>query len=319
MTHTRKDLDAPLIVPSDVALATTEAMHIAMARVTSAKMADQIAVQLGHLACRLRPAKQQELETLYREMTGEPPNMLPAKEYAPATIATMIQIRMINARLGANPDWRPKEFEVVGLDQVAKDRASGKGAVFWHLPLEMVGNLVRMACRDAGWEIPIFYHWQHGPSRSRIGRATLGARDRRIEDQFGPRLMLRADDTQTAKAEAQAILQASGLVGIRGVGWANKPGVYPLFKGSMKLAFGGPSTAKRGNAALYLAIAGRTAKGFSLTFKRVEGLPERSYEDIGAEFARELEAGIRKSPSLWQVKTRQWTPTPVETEPQEQS
>jgi len=152
------------------------------------------------------------------------------------------------------------------------------------------------------------YHWQHGPSRSRIGQATIGARDIRIENQFGPRLTLRADDTQTAITEAQNILRRGGMVGFRGVGWANRPAYFPLFNGTMQLAFGAPSTAKRAGAALFTASVGRTDSGFRVAFERIDGVEDRSYEDIGAEFCKRLETAVRASPSLWQVKTRQWRP-----------
>ena len=306
MKSARHDDDSPIIELVDGALAVTEAVHIAMARVMPPAMADQIASHLGRFASTIRPSKRRTLEELYRTIVGDTAGMPRAEDYVPTLIGTLLQQRMIYARLGANADWQPREFVIEGADAIAAERAKGRAVVLWLLPTEMIAHLVRMACRHNGWPLPFLSHWQHGLSRSTIGRATINARDCRIDALFGPRMVMEQNDTRTALASAQAILNDGGMVGFRGIGWSKRPVSFPLFEGWMHLAFGAPVTARRTGASLFVASAGRTEIGFRVRFEQIEGHAERPLEELGAEFAAKLEATAKASPSLWSVKSRQW-------------
>ena len=299
----------PLVAPADAPLAATEAAHTVLARTLGAASGDRLAGNLARIATSIRPGKRRALEQLYRDMVGADPQMPLPETYITRLIETMLQQRMIYARLAAKPGWRP-HLAVEGDDAVAAELARGRGAVLWLLPLEINAITARMACAARGWTLNFMSHWRHGPSTSRIGRHLINARDCRVESLFGPRLVMTDADTGTALAEAQRILRDGGLVGFRGIGWAKRPVCYPLFAGHMQLAFGAPATARKTGAALFIVGTARTDTGFRVCFEPVEGIAERPFEEIGAEFALRLERSAQAAPTLWSAKSRQWAPGP---------
>ena len=309
MSNTERQADPyPLVTPADFALAATEIAHAGLARVLSSERGDALARPLGRLATTIRPGKRRALETLYREMVGDRADMPAPETYVPDLIATLLEQRMIYARLGADMDWRPSEFVFDGTEAVSAALRSGRGVVLWLLPLEMIALLVRMACHDLGWPFGFMSHWRHGPSTSRIGDRLINARACRIEAQFGPRLVMTDGDTKTALAKARQRLEDGGVIAFRGIGWAARPTYYKLFAGQMHLAFGAPATARKAGAALFRVSCARTERGYRVGFAPVEGAGERPLDEIGAEFAAALEAAAIAAPTLWSVKSRQWQP-----------
>lgn len=304
----RETVNPPLILPVDAALLATESVHAVLARALGSETGDQLAGRLARFATRVRPRKRKMLEALYRDMIGGAGGMPPADQYITDLIETLLQQRMLYARLGADKNWRPSVLEVEGIEAVEAARAVGRGVVLWLLPLEMSALLVRMVCADRGWPLNFISHWSHGPSKSWIGRSFVNARDCRIEEQFGPRLVMTDTDTGSALANARQVLGDGGLVGFRGIGWSTRSVAYPIFAGKMHLAFGAPATARKTGAALFVVSASRVAGGFRVGFTAMENPTARDFEEIGAEFAAHLQAAAKASPSLWSAKSRQWGP-----------
>ena len=218
---------------------------------------------------------------------------------------------MIYALLSAKADWRPAELIVDGEDAAAAALESGRGVVRWLLPLEMNPLLVRMIWRQFGRPLHFMSHWRHGPSKSTIGQKLFNERDCRTDAQFGPRLILKEDNTPAVLGAARRVLADGGTVGFRGIGWTKRLACYPLFDGHMDLALGAPATARQARAALFTVSTCRTEGGLRTVFAPLDVDNCRSLQDIGAEFAARLERAAIDAPSLWSVNSRQWHPKTV--------
>lgn len=297
----------PILSPSDAMLALTESVHFAVARTLDGPRADRLAESLARVATRMRPAKRSALARRYREMVGPDRAGMPTPgEYVRAHIASQLRGRTLYARLAADPAWRP-HLEVKGIDALAQAEGCPGGAVVWELPLCAIGLFARMACADQGMRLHHISHWSHGPSGSRIGMRLFNHRDCRIESGFGPRYIVREEDTHSALSTARRVLREGGLVGFRGIGWARRPACYPLLAGHMFLALGAPVTARRVGAALFTASVASIEGGYRVEFQPL-ATGDRPPEDIGAEFATRLEDAILRSPDLWSAGLEQWQP-----------
>lgn len=298
----------PLLTWADGALALSEAGHAVFARLLPPAAADRLADRLGSVAIRLRPRKRQQISKRYLDILGRHAAGMPSADvYAQALIATFLRSRMFLARLAANPAWRP-EISVEGKEAVEAALGEGRGIVIWMAPQELNPCLVRMVCHDYGWGLHHISHWKHGPSVSRLGLATFNRRDCRIEDRLSGRLVLTGTDTTTALAQADSLLKAGGMVSFRGIGWSQRPIVYPLFDGHMQLGLGAPVTAKRAGSALFSVAAAQQGTGYRLSFRQIAMTKGRALEEAGQEFATHLEQAFRAAPFLWNVTSEQWTP-----------
>lgn len=305
-----RDTDPPFFAPQDIGLALTETAHAVIARGLSATAGDRLAPRLARLALTLRGAKKDRLAALYTRFTAGRAPPIPAGDYPGAIIASLLQERMFYARLAADRRWRP-DLAVTGFDTVEAALEGGQGAVLWVYPLELAPLLLRLACTDRGRPVSMMSHRGHGPARGRIGDMIINRRTRRIESNFGGRLVLTNADRTTALSQARTRIRAGGLVGFRGIGWAGKPAEYPLFGGHMRLALGAPVTARRAGAPLFTVRLERRGAGFHLEFAPLDAGPPRTLDEIGAAFAAGVERAIRAAPSLWKVDAWQWSPDPL--------
>lgn len=312
----RTSSSVPIVLPGDAMLALTEPVHFAVARTLDGPRADRLAESLARVATRMRPTKYAALARRYREMVGPDRAGMPTPgEYVRAHIASQLRGRTLYARLAADPAWRP-HLEVKGIDALAQAEGCPGGALVWELPLQTMGLFARMACADRGMRLHHISHWRHGPSRSRLGRRLFNHRDCRIESGFGPRYIVREEDTHSALSAVRRVLREGGLVGFRGIDWARRPACYPLLAGQLRLALGAPVTARRVGAALFTAGVASIEGGYRVEFQPL-AMGDRPLEDIGAEFATRLEDAILRSPDLWSVGLEQWQPAgwPDEPEP----
>jgi lauroyl/myristoyl acyltransferase len=304
----RYDNPVPAFHPADVGLVLTELGHAAIVRLLPDATADTLARQLARLAVTLRPGKRRHHAALFRAFAGDRAGIPDPDGYVRDNTSVHLLQRMIHARLRADPTWRPRALRVRGREHVDAALARGRGIVFWLLPLELNAILFRMACRDAGWAFSFMSHWRHGPARSRLGARLVSARDCRMEERFGPRLVMTERDKSTALGQAAKTLRDGGIVGFRGIGWAERPGRYPLLDGHLDLALGAPVMAQRTGAALFTVSCDVAGGALGLEFLPLDAGRGRRPAEIGAEFATRLERAILDCPPVWTVRARQWAP-----------
>lgn len=304
----RYDDPVPAFHPADAGLVLTELGHAAIARILRDDTADRFAQRLARLAVALRPNKRRHHAALYRAFVGDRAGLPDPPSYVQDNIAVHLIQRMIHARLNADPGWRPSAFTVTGRESVEAVRATGRGIVFWLMPLELNAILFRMACQDAGWVFSFMSHWRHGPARSRLGARLVSARDCRLEERFGPRLVMTEDDKGTALRQAAAVLRDGGIVGFRGIGWTERPCRYPLLDGHLDLALGAPVMAQRTGAALFTVGCDVAGDVFRVDLEPLDAGRGRRPAEIGADFVTRIERAVLACPSVWTVRSRQWAP-----------
>ena len=295
---------APWIEAADAPLLAVETALAVLVRVGSPAAQEAARARLAALSARLRPTKLAATAAAYARVIGPAPGMPAPRAYAEALVAAQLADRLGLARLGADPGWRPAPLVVDGAEAVEAALAAGRGVVLWLMPFEPVGWLLRLVARDRGWPYHHLSHLRHGPSRSRLGRRMLNARDVAIEGRLTPRIVIGGDATAEGLAEVARCLAAGRIVGFRGIGHARRAVTLPFFAGRMRLALGAPVFAGRGGALLATVAVAPEGQGWRLTIRPLETGSDPAA--AGAAFVHRFEAAVRHAPAQWCVTRPQW-------------
>jgi lauroyl/myristoyl acyltransferase len=305
MTRTQRSEDgAPWIEAADAPLLAVEAALALLVRTRPSAAQEAAVARLAALSVRLRPAKLRASAAAYARVVGRTPGMPAPRAYAEALVAAQLADRLGLARLGADPGWRPEPLVVEGGEAVETALAEGRGVVLWLMPFEPIGWLVRLVARDRGWPYHHLSHVAHGPSRSRLGRGVLNARDVAIEARLTPRIVIGGARTAQGLAEVSRRLDAGEIVGFRGIGHARRAVTLPFFEGSMTLALGAPVFAARADALLASVAVAPEGNGWRLSIAPLDARTNPAA--AGGAFLRRFEVAVGRAPAHWCVTRPQW-------------
>ena len=202
--------------------------------------------------------------------------------------------------------WRPR-VRIEGLDRLEAALGRGHGAILWGMRFASA-TAIKQAFYYADRPLVHLSRAQHGsPTGTRLGLGCAAPLYRRAEDPYlRERVMIPVEGSPRYLQTLQRRLGENACVSIFGEHAGRQNVAQQVLTTSLELATGAPSLAWSEGAALLTVSAHREAP-FSYRIEVDEEIPvDRSLtrksfaERAVEEFARRLEARIRRHPSDWQ-------------------
>jgi lauroyl/myristoyl acyltransferase len=226
---------------------------------------------------------------------------------APTHIAAGIGTHHHHARLQwlrcyRSSAWRP-HIVLAGRAHLEAALAGGKGVVLWIAPFVYSNIITKMTLADAGYRVTHLSGARHGLSSSPFAQRAVNPMWTKIEDRFlAERVVMMSAEASSALRQLVGRLRNNRVVSITMGSHGARRYRAPFFNGSITLANGAPSLARRMGAPLLPAFTVRTGEGALITTVEApcplppSTPPADAEQMVVSHSARLLESYVRRWP-----------------------